>query len=72
MKWFNLDKLDRIASVQSADSRIFAALHKIPKSDKCIVSIALVGKDGSISTRQIYDYDEASYAHYEACASICA
>jgi len=72
MKWFNLGKLERIASAQSLDGRLFAALHKVPKSDKCIVSIALVGKDGSISTRQIYDYDEASYARYEACASICA
>lgn len=72
MKWFKLDKMERLASVQSSDGRLFATLHKIPKSEKCIVSIALVGKDGSISTRQIYDYDEASYAHYEACASICA
>lgn len=72
MKWVNLSDLERVASTQTTDGRIFAAMHKVPKTENYVVSFTMVNAKGEMDVmKQSVDCYEEARVRFSACKNMC-
>lgn len=72
MKWVNLSDLERVASAQTTDGRIFAAMHKIPKTENYIVSFTMINAKGEIDVmKQSTDWYGEALVRFTVCKNMC-
>ena len=72
MKWVDLSDLERVASAQTTDGRIFSAMHKIPKTENYVVSFTMINAKGEIDVmKQSTDWYGEAFVRFSVCENMC-